>query len=204
MNTPAAPATSIGRRRLQLIAVALVFFGPLLFAFWMFYLSPALQPVGRVAHGDLISPARPLPAVTLPTPGGGHTGPDFLRRRWSIVYVAAADCDAECQTTLADARAIHLALLADSTRVRRVFLCARDCLANTDPGLEHAWLEGSDAERLLAEFPTYGDGPTPVRQAGRLYLVDPLGNLLMSYPSGTAKKGMLKDLEKLLRLSHIG
>lgn len=201
MNTPVVPAATIGRRRLQLIAVALVFFGPLLFAFWMFYLGPALQPAGRVAHGDLISPARPLPAVALPTPGDGHTGPDFLRRRWSIVYVAGTGCDAACQATIADARAVHLALLADSTRVRRVFLCARDCVANTDPGLEHAWLDGPDAERLLAVFPSYG---APVREAGRLYLVDPLGNLLMSYPPGTAKKGMLKDLEKLLRLSHIG
>jgi cytochrome oxidase Cu insertion factor (SCO1/SenC/PrrC family) len=201
MNTPAAPATSIRRRRLQLIAVALVFFGPLLFAFWIYYGSPTLQPAGHVAHGDLIAPARPLPAVTLPTPGDGQTGADFLRRRWSIVYVAGSTCDAACEATLADARAIHLALLADSTRVRRVFLCARGCVANTDPGLEHAWLEGPDAERLLTLFPAYG---TPVREAGRLYLVDPLGNLLMSYPPGTAKKGMLKDLEKLLRLSHIG
>jgi len=201
MNAPAAPATSIGRRRLQLIAVALVFFGPLLFAFWMYYLSPALQPGGRVAHGDLISPARPLPAVSLPTPGDGQTAADFLRRRWSLVYIAGSTCEAACQTTLADARAIHLALLADSTRVRRVFLCARGCVANDDPGLETAWLEGPDAGRLLAVFPSYGPG---VREAGRLYIVDPLGNLLLSYPAGTAKKGMLKDLEKLLRLSHIG
>jgi len=55
---------------------------------------------------------------------------------------------------------------------------------------------------LLAVFPTY-DGAAP-DAAGRSYLVDPLGNLMMSYPADAAPKGMLKDLKRLLRLSHIG
>ena len=40
--------------------------------------------------------------------------------------------------------------------------------------------------------------------AGRLYLVDPLGNLMMSYERGAPVKGLLDDLKKLLNLSHIG
>ena len=39
---------------------------------------------------------------------------------------------------------------------------------------------------------------------GRLYLVDPLGNLMMSYERGAPVKGLLDDLKKLLNLSHIG
>ena len=43
-----------------------------------------------------------------------------------------------------------------------------------------------------------------VREAGRIYLVDPLGNLLMSYAPGAPDRALLEDLRKLLRLSHIG
>ncbi len=50
-------------------------------------------------------------------------------------------------------------------------------------------------------FPKYG---APVADARRVYLVDPLGNLLMSYVPGAPPEGMIKDLERLLRLSHIG
>ena len=44
----------------------------------------------------------------------------------------------------------------------------------------------------------------PVARAGRIYLVDPLGNLLMSYPARAPDRALLDDLRKLLKLSHIG
>ena len=62
-------------------------------------------------------------------------------------------------------------------------------------------LEGPGAAALLATFPTYADAPGG---AGRLYLVDPLGNLMMSYPRQAPDKALLTDIRKLLRLSHIG
>lgn len=194
------PAT-VRRRRLQLLLIALMFFGPLALSFWVYYGDASLQPQGRVQHGDLISPARALPTLSLPMADGARTPADFLKAKWSLVYVAGAACDAACEAVLADARSIHFALSGEMMRVRRVLLCTARCGTIADPGLQTAWLEGADGERLLAAFPSYGP---PVADGHRLYVIDPLGNLLMSYPAGTAKKGILKDLEKLLRLSHIG
>ena len=57
------------------------------------------------------------------------------------------------------------------------------------------------AAELIAAFPSYADAPGA---AGRVYLVDPLGNLMMSYPRGGPDKALLADIKKLLRLSHIG
>jgi len=39
---------------------------------------------------------------------------------------------------------------------------------------------------------------------GRVYLVDPLGNLMMSYPADMNPKGMQTDLKKLLKNSWAG
>jgi hypothetical protein len=44
----------------------------------------------------------------------------------------------------------------------------------------------------------------PITEAGRIYLVDPLGNLMMSYPAAAPDQALLTDLKRLLRLSHIG
>jgi hypothetical protein len=46
-------------------------------------------------------------------------------------------------------------------------------------------------------------GHTPAA-ADRVYLIDPLGNLMMCYSVDARPKGMLEDLKKLLRLSHVG
>ena len=47
--------------------------------------------------------------------------------------------------------------------------------------------------------------PSPATQrADTVYVVDPLGNLMMSYDARQDPRGLLEDLKKLLRLSHIG
>lgn len=46
--------------------------------------------------------------------------------------------------------------------------------------------------------------PEPLEQAGRIYVVDPLGNLMMSYARTAEPKGLLEDLKKLLKYSRIG
>lgn len=38
----------------------------------------------------------------------------------------------------------------------------------------------------------------------RVYLIDPLGNIMMVYAPDSRPKGMLEDLKRLLGLSHVG
>ena len=49
----------------MLIGVALMFFAPLALSFYLYY-GKAWHPGGRVNAGELIEPARPLPALALP------------------------------------------------------------------------------------------------------------------------------------------
>jgi cytochrome oxidase Cu insertion factor (SCO1/SenC/PrrC family) len=203
-----APDTAARRRgRLQFLALAALFFVPLAVAFWLYYGPGSWRPAGDASKGDLIDPARPLPAVSLPKADGAPTGPDFLRGQWSIVYVGDGACDARCREALYLTRQSRIALNKDMDRVQRVFLatgacCDRDFLAAEHPDLLVVRLEGPAAAQLLAPFPAYADGA--VGQAGRIYLVDPLGNLLMSYGADAPAKALLTDVKKLLRLSHIG
>lgn len=193
------------RRRLQLLLIAVLFLGPVALAFWSYY-GVAIRPSGRTNHGELITPARPLPDVTLATPDGASSVETLLHGRWSLLYVAAGRCEDACRAALDQLRGVRRALGADTTRVQRVLLVTGPCcdpLARTAAGeelvLAHA--DGEAAQRLLAEFPSYG---LPALAAGRAYIVDPLGNLMMSYAPGASAQGMLKDIERLLRLSHIG
>ncbi len=195
------------RGRRQLLLLAALFFVPLAVAFYLYYGAGTLRPSGSVAKGDLLEPARPLPEVSLPTLGGGMTGKDFLRGKWSMVYIGDGRCDERCRDALYLMRQSRIALNKDMDRVRRVFLVAGDCcdeafLRSEHPDLEVALLEGAEAMDLLAVFPIYD--VMNVAEAGRIYLVDPLGNLVLSYSAEAPDKALLTDLKKLLRLSHIG
>ena len=75
--------------RRQLWLVVAMFFVPLGIAFLMYYGNVGWRPEGSTNKGELIDPARPLPEVALMTPSGTPTAPDFLRGKWSIVFVGA-------------------------------------------------------------------------------------------------------------------
>ena len=206
---PAAAERALRARNLRTLGVlAGLFLMPLALAFCTYYGSP-WRPAGRVNHGRLISPPRPVPAVPLPrivlpgeAPGGAALGAPLLRGGWSLVYIGAGDCTAACRAALLVMRQTRLGLNNDMTRVQRVFLVTGECCAREFLGREHSGLVVLDAsapaaDALLAQFPASG-------REHALYLVDPLGNLMMSYDARQNPHGLLEDLKKLLRLSHIG
>jgi cytochrome oxidase Cu insertion factor (SCO1/SenC/PrrC family) len=205
MNSPDPAALRRGRR--QLVALAALFLVPLAVAFWLYYGPTGWRPAGSASKGDLIDPARPLPAVSLPRADGTASGEQFLRGKWTMLYVGDGACDARCRAALYLTRQSRVALNKDMDRIQRVFLVTGNCcdsafLAEEHPDVVVAQLQGPDAARLLEPFPAYADGA--VGAAGRIYLVDPLGNLLMSYAATAPDKALLTDVKKLLRLSHIG
>ena len=204
----ATPADLRARNLRTLAALAALFLLPLVMAFCTYY-GTDWRPSGRVNHGQLISPVRPLPAVALPrvslgggTPGAPPAAATPFRSHWSLVYVGGGDCDAACREALYVMRQTRLGLNNDMTRVERVFLVSRGCCNRSFLAYEHAGLQVLDAsapaaESLVALFPAEGREHT-------LFVVDPLGNLMMSYDARGNPHGLLEDLKKLLRLSHIG
>lgn len=191
-------------RNLRTLAVlAALFLVPLLLAFFMYY-GTAWRPAARVNHGTLITPPRPLPQMPLAplVPEHATQAPRLFHGRWSLVYIGNGGCDADCHAALFLMRQTRLSLNTDMGRVERVFLVTADCCDRAFLEREHAGLDVRDAAaaqagRLLAAFPVS-------ERAHTLFVVDPLGNLMMSYDARQNPQGLLADLKKLLRLSQIG
>ena len=198
--TTTDPDVARRRSRVQLVLLASLFFGPLAAAFVLYYGLPSWRPSFSTAHGALISPARPLPDVVLASANGAPLSADFLHLRWSFVWVGPGDCAADCADALAAMRVVRQLLGPDATRVQRVFLYtgappSAQWLA-AQPELLAAGLDDAQGKRLLESF------PEPA--AGHLYIVDPHANLMMRYPPGDVRKGLLEDMKRLLKYSHIG
>lgn len=198
-------AGQLRARNLRMVAgLAALFFVPLLASAWLYY-GTSWRPGGHTNHGELIQPPRPLPPVDLPriALGGELAVPDptLFRSKWTLVYIGDGSCDASCRATLYVMRQTRLALGAEMTRLARVFLvtgncCAKDYLAHQHAGITILDASGSASAPLLGRFP--GD------RAHTLYIVDPLGNLMMRYDVRRDPRGLLVDLRRLLELSQIG
>ena len=192
------------RQRRMLIGVALMFFAPLALAFYLYY-GTGWHPGGRVNAGELIVPARPLPALALPiATGDARTNPGFLKGKWTLLYVQKGRCDDECGKHLYDTRQVRLALDHEMDRVQRVLIGDADCcnfqeLKQAHPDL--IVIRASPADAALLALLPMREGAL---NSHRVYLIDPLGNAMMFYAADARPKGMLEDMKRLLRLSSIG
>lgn len=175
-------------------ALAMLFLLPLLLSFWMYY-GARWSPASRTNHGELLQPVRALPLAQ-----GFDAG--VLQGKWSLVYVGRGSCDAACRHALVVMRQTRLSLNNEMTRVNRVFLadgecCDRQFLQRQHPGLIVLDASEAAAQPLLRAFPQTG-------RADSVFIVDPLANLVMRFDAQGDPKGLLQDLQKLLKLSHIG
>jgi cytochrome oxidase Cu insertion factor (SCO1/SenC/PrrC family) len=187
-----------GRRVLLLIAA--FFLLPVAASFILYY-GKLWRPSGTSNKGELIMPARPLAAAGLNAPDGQPAPREVLTGKWSLIYIGDGGCDRDCREALVYGRQSRLALNNEMTRVQRVFLSTAHCCDTTYLSREHGGLIALDAsapqaQALLAQFP--GD------RRRSLYIVDPLGNLMMRHDATHISKDLLEDLKKLLKLSHIG
>jgi cytochrome oxidase Cu insertion factor (SCO1/SenC/PrrC family) len=201
-SPPAASAADIARGRRTLIGLAALFFVPLAISFWLYY-AGGWRPEGTINNGELITPPRPLEDAAFTLPDGTTSArAGLLRDKWTLVYIGSGVCDQACQRALWTMRQTRLLLAEDMQRVRRVFIATSDCCNTAFFEREHRGLDvvqplDPAARELVAQFPAEQRNTT-------VFVVDPLGNLMLRFDTRANPKGLLKDLEKLLKLSHIG
>ncbi len=184
------------RGRLKAFFILLVCAAPTIAAYLAYYVWP---PSGRVNYGELIEP-RPAPQTRL----AGSDGKPFtlgeLRGKWLMVTFDEAACADACAKKLFDMRQSRLAQGREMDRIERVWVLLDDGtpsaeLARLTEGVHVARGKGTD---VMAGFPA----PESVRD--HVYLVDPLGNVMLRFPRDADPRRMMKDLQRLLKVSRVG
>ena len=134
-------------------------------------------------YGELIRPT-PVPGL------------EPLRGKWVLVMFDAAACDARCEQKLYFMRQVRRAQGKDMGRVERLWAITDGAKPRAEilPGIEGTLIYTQQG--LAAAFA----GPV----VEHLYLVDPLGNLMMRFPRDPDPSKVIKDLQRLLRYSRFG
>lgn len=210
---PAAePGTATGRGdlgRTTLLALVAAFFVPFFLAWFWFAWSDRLPLPGTTNHGILIQPVAALAPFSIRQESGERFELGDLQGRWTLLLVPVdGACTASCQGWLYQLRQIQRATGRDSERIRRVLVSVAPAgaeLADIERSYPEQTLVHGSAQGLASltgQLPAVGgDGAS---QRPLLYIVDPLGNVVMGYLEGTPADHVLEDLETLLRVSRVG
>ncbi|MEG2034456.1 MAG: cytochrome C oxidase subunit I, partial [Janthinobacterium sp.] len=122
--------------------------------------------------------------------------------KWIMLKVGPSDCQQDCQDQLFAMRQLRTMQGKAMDRVERVWLIT------DDQPLETMLLRVNDGTHMLRAPAATVQQWLPVEPGGKiddhLYLIDPLGNLMMRFPKDADPTKVKKDIAKLLKASAIG
>ncbi len=151
-----------------------------------------LDPPGLIADAVLINPL--------------HEDHEYhLYGKWNLLYLPAGDCMRACEQILLTMHQLRLAMGKEAPRLQIILATgtAYDDIFTDDDlrGFGGRLLlldENRDTGEIFARFHALA------RDEGALYLIDPLGNLIVRYPPAADPAAITRDLKRLLRYSRIG
>jgi cytochrome oxidase Cu insertion factor (SCO1/SenC/PrrC family) len=192
--------------RWKLFAVLAICAAPVIASYLYYFV---IQPYygnpqeNRTNYGSLLDPrAYPIPALGITTLDGKALALDAYKGKWIMLQADASDCRDACTDKLFKMRQLRLTQGKDMDRIERVWL-----ITDEQP-VEAILMREYDGTRMLRVKPDALKAWLPAQSGAtatdHIYLIDPLGNLMMRFPKNPDPNKIKKDLAKLLKASSIG
>jgi cytochrome oxidase Cu insertion factor (SCO1/SenC/PrrC family) len=184
--------------------VVLSFIAPVALAYIMFFF---VDVKSFVNHGEILNPIIHISSFELKDENDEIIPEQELTYKWRIISFVGKDCNNQCEKRLYDTRQMHTSLGKDQHRLIRMFV--------------HLQPAGEPLSKLISEthpnvIQVKGDkdvilnalGDNVRNNAGitnnEVYIMDPMGNVMMRFTQDQPNKEFLYDLKKLLKASQIG
>ncbi len=184
------------RSRRSLFLLGALCIAPVIASYVMYY---AVPPARQTNYGELMA-TRPLPDAQLALDDGSAFRISSLKGKWVLLIADSGSCDDHCRGKLYQIRQLRLTQGKDMARIERAWLLTDDAVApraavNEYPG---TWLIRAAGSAVLRDL------PAPRSPADHIYVVDPLGNLVLRYPRDADPRKIIRDISRLLKTSRIG
>jgi peroxiredoxin len=180
--------------------VLLVCASPMIASYFTFYV---LKPEKRNNYGTLIDQrAHPIPAMATTTLDGKPAALEQFKGKWIMLMAAPGACDEACRKQLFAMRQLRTMQGKEMERIERVWL-----ITDSEPldtivirEFDGTHMLRADAQAVKNWLPT--DPGTGV--SDHIYMIDPLGHLMMRFPKDPEPRKVHKDIYKLLKASSVG
>ena len=211
-NTPITPNQPRPPRPMwPLYLIVIMCLAPVVFAVLAYYVpSLGLRPSGHNNYGDLIEPQRPMPdsaALPLSTLDGKPFDLASLKGKWILISADDAACPESCVKKLFTLRNSHASQGKNVERLTRVWFITNDDTIpdNVMEAYKGTHMLKADPETLAAYLaPEASAAERDAALKAPMWIIDPLGNLMMQFPADADPISVRDDISKLIRNSRIG
>lgn len=212
------------KNKLKLTFLLLVAAVPISLATWVYGIRELEGVSSTTNNGELVVPVIDITRLDLRDDHGqpayvafeehvSNIEPgDYEPRAWQLLYLGTGECETQCEERLYFLRQMHKRLNAEAGRVERVYVHVADALTPL-PELTHTLLREQQADMKIMHATSAAlqealdaSVPADIDPVGLhyIYVVDPLGNVMMYFTPQNTPEEMLDDLDNLLDRSSIG
>jgi cytochrome oxidase Cu insertion factor (SCO1/SenC/PrrC family) len=198
--TEVTPTKAISRGRTMFFLVLAICAAPMIFSYLTYYV---IKPQGRTNYGEIIDPRKyPIPDLGGASLEGKPASLEQFKGKWILLQVDSAECQKACAQKLYYMRQLRLTQGKEMDRIERVWLITDDAPLDIAQMKEYDGTQflRVDAQKVTAWLPVI-EG---TKASDHLYMIDPLGNLMMRFPKDPDANKIKKDISRLLKASSIG
>ena len=192
------PSATRPHGQLKLLAICAVVFGPIVVAGLMAHFEIGI-PQTQSNKSDLVAPAIHLSDWQLQVEPVGYGAP------WRLLVTSAGACATACQQLIHEARQINVAVGREADRVQHMLATATQLTTTEQQRLETRFPR---LQQTTLSAPAYSASlqqlPAQWQQGPQLWLVDPLGRVVLHQSAAEPGKQLLDDLKRLLKMSKVG
>lgn len=189
------------RGRLMFLSMLVFFITPIIAVIAMYKLD--WRPKGE-SIGELVTPAKSISINSaLITSDGSVAQPDLWKEKWSMVYVAE-NCETACESKLHTMRQLHVSLYKEIPRMQRVLITTSTHVKELKERYPEMLILNQPSSEITALSTQFDINGEPSMSSDRIYLIDPLGHLMMSYRPSTEPALIRKDITRLMKYSWAG
>ena len=125
----------------------------------------------------------------------------LVRNKWTLLYITPSVCDEACEARQALMKRMRLLTNEDMRRLQTVSVYPQTPSNTADLASNYSTMKiaiaDEKASEFLKQFPKFDEHP--------IYVIDPLGNLMMYYTGDSPDiKRIMKDFKRILKYSQIG
>lgn len=210
-STPQPPAQTPAKKRsvTPIILILAITLAPFVLGTLAYYMpSLGIRPTGATNYGTLVQPQRPMPPadeLSLTSLDGEPFDLASLRGQWLLVSSDASACPEACVRKLFILRNSHASQGKHVDRISRVWFITDDGKVSDEiiEAYKGTYMLRADPAQLRPFLAPDAAADNNALKAP-MWIIDPLGNLMMQFPPDADPIEVRDDIIKLLKNSRIG
>lgn len=181
----------------------LTFAAPIGAAFWLYSIGGTENTVNK---GEFVKPGVQLLEMGLKNIDGSAVSEKQLYGRWHMMYFMATDCSGSCEEMVYTMRQIKTSFHKDSERISNILIHFDEKIS--DSFQQRIKTHYSNFERYYADKEVFNKkldySADELMEKGIVFIVDPIGNVILKYNKDKTAKDIISDFKRLLKASQIG